>query len=408
MLRDLFPRAHHRYSLLPVLGSTLGGFARLLVEQEYSWAAVRRHVRRARRLDDLLLRSGCHTIDEITRAELWACVSAAESDSDIHLAATARLLDRYLGDRGILPLVEPSRPVEGKLADYSTYLRRVRGLAPSTIRQHLTRASQFLAHVGSDLSQLTSRDIEDYIRLTGSRVCRATLQHVAAELRSFLRFLAARREAPSGLDAQIDTPRVYRSEQLPRALPWETVRAFLHSIEVSKPIGLRDRAIFLLIATYGLRSSQVVALKLEDIEWRVGRLRVSARKSTAPLVLPLTDAVGDSLVAYLRQGRPEVPCREIFVRHRAPRGVLKRTGVTDAFQAWSRRSGLEIPFQGPHCLRHSYAVHLLRQGTSLKTIGDLLGHRSAESTCVYLRLAVEDLRGVALPLPAAIRQEVRP
>ena len=83
-------------------------------------------------------------------------------------------------------------------------------------------------------------------------------------------------------------------------------------------------------------------------------------------------------------------------------GVLKPTAVTEAFQAWSKRSGLAIPFQGVHCLRHSYAVHLLRSGLSLKTIGDLLGHRTLESTCVYLRLAVDDLRDVALPLPDVV------
>jgi len=132
----------------------------------------------------------------------------------------------------------------------------------------------------------------------------------------------------------------------------------------------------------------------------VGRLQVRQRKTSSPLVLPLTDSVGESLADYLRGGRPDADYREVFLRHRAPAGLLKPTAVTEAFQAWSRRSGLPIPFQGAHCLRHSYAVHLLRQGASLKTIGDILGHRSAESTCVYLRLAVEDLREVALNLPS--------
>ena len=95
------------------------------------------------------------------------------------------------------------------------------------------------------------------------------------------------------------------------------------------------------------------------------------------------------MVDYLRRARPTLPYRELFLRGRVPAGLLKPTAVTEAFQAWTRRSGLTIPFQGPHCLRHSYAVHLLRQGVPLKTIGDLLGHRSAESTCVYIRLAVE-------------------
>jgi len=110
------------------------------------------------------------------------------------------------------------------------------------------------------------------------------------------------------------------------------------------------------------------------------------------------------MIEYLRTGRPDVSYREIFVRHRAPVGILKPTAIGEAFQRWSRRSDLGIPCQGPHCLRHSLAVHLLRQGVSLKTIGDLLGHRDAESTCVYLRLNVDDLREVALPLPGSVKE----
>jgi site-specific recombinase XerD len=114
------------------------------------------------------------------------------------------------------------------------------------------------------------------------------------------------------------------------------------------------------------------------------------------------------------RGRPQQPYRELFLRCRAPAGVLKPTAVTEAFQVWTKRSGLDIPYQGPHCLRHSFATHLLRQGTPLKTIGDLLGHRSPSSTCVYIRLAVEDLRDVALNLPegcgpnSSSAEEVRP
>ena len=123
-------------------------------------------------------------------------------------------------------------------------------------------------------------------------------------------------------------------------------------------------------------------------------------KTGTTRLLPLTDAAGTVLLRYLRRGRPALPYRELFLRGRAPVGVLKPTAVSEAFQKWARRSGLDIPWQGPHCLRHSYAVHLLRRGVPLKTIGDLLGHRIAESTYAYLRLAVDDLRGVALAVPS--------
>jgi integrase/recombinase XerD len=242
------------------------------------------------------------------------------------------------------------------------------------------------------------------MRWRGPQVSRGTLQHVASDLRGFLRVLAGTGRLRPGLDGAIDTPRLYRGEQLSRALPWGTVQAFLQTIDRSTPLGLRDYTMFSLIATYGLRASEVVALTLDDVDWRAGQLRIPQRKTASALPLPLTDAVGDLLVEYLRHARPALPAREVFLRARAPAGVLKPTAVGEAFQHWRVRSGLVIPFQGPHCLRHAYAVHLLRCGTPLKTIGDLLGHRSAESTCVYLRLAIEDLREVPLNLPAQVHR----
>jgi integrase len=164
-------------------------------------------------------------------------------------------------------------------------------------------------------------------------------------------------------------------------------------------MGLRDYAIFFLIATYGLRACDILALTLDDFRWRQGELHITQRKTGYPLVLPLTDAAGEAVLHYLRDGRPRSSWRHLFLRVRAPMGPLKSTAINDAFDACYRRSGLTLPNTGAHCLRHSYALHLLRQGTSLKTIGDVLGHRSTESTCVYLRLDVEELRQVALELP---------
>jgi site-specific recombinase XerD len=202
-----------------------------------------------------------------------------------------------------------------------------------------------------------------------------------------------------GLDASIDTPRLYRGEQLPRAMTWDVVQAFLGAIDRSTPRGRRDYAMLLLLATYGLRVSEVAALRLDDIAWRTERIRVPRPKVSAPLVLPLTVEVGAALVDYVRHVRPKASDREVFLRLRAPIGPLVPTAVGEAFQRWKRRSGLPIGDHSAHCLRHSLAIHLLRQGTSIKAIGDLLGHRSIESTCVYLRLHVADLREAALDLP---------
>jgi integrase len=211
------------------------------------------------------------------------------------------------------------------------------------------------------------------------------------------------RRVPAGLDSQIDTPRLYRLEQLPRALPWETVSALLRSIDRTSAMGLRDYAMFLLIATYGLRISEVVAITVDDIHWRQSRLRIQQSKTSSPLELPLTAEVSTALVKHLKRTPPSPPYRRIFLRMRAPIGILKRTAVEDTFQAVVQKSGLRIPFQGPHCMRHSLATHLLKNGTPLKTIGDILGHRSAASTSAYLRLATGDLREVSLPVPGRDR-----
>jgi integrase len=222
-------------------------------------------------------------------------------------------------------------------------------------------------------------------------------------MRGFFKFLAMSGDVLPGLEDQIISSRVYRGERLPRALSWETVQDFLNAIDRSTPMGKRDYAIFLLMATYGLRAVEVGHLKLENIDWRRERISLIQTKTGSGLTLPLTDEVGASLVDYLRHGRPPCPFREVFLRVVAPTGPLGPQGVSYTFRSRVKRCGLPIPFKGPHCLRHSLAVHLLRQGGSLKEIGDVLGHKNAESTCVYIRLAVEDLREVALPLPTRVR-----
>ncbi len=411
MLAEIYTRCHARFSLLPVLGPHFDGFVAWLRLQGYPLLPIRARVRAARRLDRLLWRRGVRAPGDLTTAELLA-YAPKDSQRDIDLTAVVRSLAKYFEDRHLLA---PSRttPRQELLASYRLYLERVRGSATSTISQHAATARELLVFLGraQDLRRLRTLDqrrIEDFLAVRGARVSRASLQHEVAHLRSLLRFLASRGLAPAGLDMTIDTPRVYRGERLPRALPWETVRAFLGSIDRSTPMGRRDYAMFLLVVTYGLRSCEVVALTLDDVEWRAGRLRVPRPKVRSPLVLPLTPEVGAAILAYLRDGRPQVASRKIFLRVRAPVGTLKPTALTEAFQGRVRRSGLPIPYQGPHCLRHSLAVHLLRRGMPLKAIGDLLGHRGAESTCVYLRLHVEDLRGVALDLPAEVRGEVHP
>jgi integrase/recombinase XerD len=421
MLLDLYPRVHRRYTSLPIIGPTLDGYGIWLLKQGYSTERVCEHFRAARRLASRLEQRNVQSLTELRRSQLRAC-APADSQEDPDLAVLVRQLDQYFDtELSLFPKPSPSL-LDQRVTAYTTYLEQVRGCTHSTCGYHRRTVTEFLTHLGYEksptrLTALTGRDLESFVCAVGPRQTRGSLQHVVSHLRGFLRFLVSTGEIPPGLEKQIDTPRVYRGEQLPRALPWETVRALLNAIDRTTSMGLRDYAMFLLIATYGLRACEVVSLTLDDVEWRMARLRIPQRKTRSALWLPLTDEVGTVLLDYLRHGRAALAVRrkrlpyqgnaahsyrELFLRHRTPIGVLKPTAITEVFQAWSKRSGLAIPFQGVHCLRHSYAVYLLRSGLSLKTIGDLLGHRNFESTCVYLRLAVDDLREVALDLPANI------
>jgi integrase/recombinase XerD len=402
MLCSLFPRMHQRYSSLRLFGPLLDDFASWLSDHGYHRDPIQSHMRATRRLERKLLRRSCRTILEIRREALRAC-RPKNSQDDMFLSAVITLWERYLDEQHLLPPLQAT-PIATLANEYGLYLDSVRNASRSTLVHHSRTISCFLSQLGyeenpSCLAEVDLNAVEAFVRMRSQSISRASLQHEIAHLRSFLRFLAVRGQVRPGLDRQIDSPRLYTGEQLPRSLSWETVQSLLASIDRTTPIGLRDYAILLLIASYGLRASEIVALKLDDIQWRAATIRIPSCKTVSPPLLPLMDAVGESLVAYLRRGRPPLPHRQVFLRHLAPAGPLKPTAVTKAFQKWVRQSGLNIPYQGPHCLRHTLAVHLLRHEVPLKTIGDLLGHRSAESTCVYIRLAVEELRDVALTLP---------
>jgi len=409
MITRIFPQGSQRFVSLPVLGPLMDRYASWLHEQQYTWRSTRYELRMAARVADYLKRRAVRQIEDLSEQHLEAChrwfLRKFPEEAGGVLA-----LARFLRENGHIetssPLPPPSR-VGIHVNAFMAHLAEVRGYAPSTIRRQGQIAAEFLtwlhfADAPDRLSALTPNDLEGFIRHLSKRMSRVGLQKPIAILRNFLRFLAADGTVPVGLDNTIDRPRVYRQEQLPRSLPWSTVQAFLGSINRDSAIGKRDYGMFSLMTTYGMRACDVVALTLDDIHWRARLIRICQSKTGNPLELPLTDEVGSAIQDYLKKVPRDGVYRQVFLRIKAPGGVLKPTAVIEAFQAWSGRSGLKIPFKGVHCIRHSYALHLLRQGVPLKTIGDVLGHKSPESTTAYLRLATEDLRMVALPVPTPV------
>lgn len=410
MITQIFPKDFQRYQSLPVLGPLMDSFAAWLQDRHYTWRSTRFELRMAARVCGYFKRRGVRTVADLSEQHLKACYRRFRLKYPTE-AGSVRVVETFLFEhelvqRSAAPL--PSR-ADVHLNAFMAHLRDDRGHAPSTIRREVDLAGEFLVWLNFEnephrLSSLSIEDIEGFIRRLGKRLGRVAMQQPIATMRNFLRFLAVGGVVAPGLDSQIDRPRVYRQEKLPRSLPWPTVQAFLRSINRDVDIGKRDYAMFSLMATYGLRACDVVALTLDDIQWRAGTIRICQTKTGQPLDLPLTDEVGSAIHDYLKNVPRYGTFRHLFLRLKAPGGILKSTAVIEAFQSWTIRSQLDIPFKGVHCIRHSYALHLLRHGLPLKSIGDLLGHRSPESTATYLRLAIADLREVALPMPTLRKQ----
>jgi site-specific recombinase XerD len=223
------------------------------------------------------------------------------------------------------------------------------------------------------------------------------MQHVVARLRAFLRYAFAHGIVHKRLDT-IDTPRTYRGELPPRAMPWALVKRLLGSIDRSSRTGWRNYTMLHLMAYYGLRASEVADFRRDSIDWSAKTCRVKQRKTHCDLVLPLSDRTLNFLRSYLRHGRPNTEHPQLFLRARNPAGRIYHTAVCGVFDKLARKLGLS-PQYSSYSLRHAFAMRLLERGVGVKAIGDCLGHHSLEATCVYLRLNVSALRTLGLPLP---------
>jgi integrase len=197
------------------------------------------------------------------------------------------------------------------------------------------------------------------------------------------------------LAATIRSPRLFADASLPKGPSWEDVQQLLTTTEGDQPKDIRDRAIILLFAVYGMRVGEVRGLRLDDLDWEQERIDVTRPKPRRRQVYPLSHTVGEAILRYLREVRPRVSYREVFLRLKAPFGPLSSGVLYDVVSDRLRSLALPLSHYGPHALRHACATRLLAQGFSMKEIGDHLGHRKADTTRVYAKVDLGGLRQVA-------------
>ena len=396
-------RARHLGTLFgPFLDDYLTGLSR----NGFTAESLRCKLRGVARFGEFLADHGVDSVADITDHDLErfheherACLESRYFLATRKGVASmlAHLRDRDLISRHDEAAI-PARPVD----DYYRALDAEQGLAEASIARRRYDVEQFLRFLGSDgtcqsLSKLTQEDIDAYFVHAGQKHVRTGMPAVCSSLRQFLRYLYRAEIVPTDFSQSLLRTKSYSLERIPCALPWPTVKRVLDVQDPSTPAGIRNLAVLWLLITYGLRPGEVAKLRLEDVCWRNEVIVFRRSKSGRPLHRPLMPEAGEALLAYLRRERPTTELREVFINLRAPLAPMRNSAVCRLVQQSLEKAGIESSKRGAYLIRHSYAMHLLRQGESLKTISDMLGHRDPNVVYKYTKLAVEDLRDVALP-----------
>lgn len=296
------------------------------------------------------------------------------------------------------------RPV---ISEFIDAMRSDRGLAPDTVRGYSSRAFGFLKWFGErreSLETVSLLDVDEFLaskRQEGWSV--RTIASQCQALRSFFRYAEVRGWCAPRLALGIRSPRIPKYDGRPKAPTWAEVRRLLDSASGSSPSDLRAKAILLLFAIYGLRSSEVAGLQLSDFDWRNETFTVRRAKRGGVQQYPIQYEVGEAIIQYLQKGRKRCSSRHVFLSKYPPHG---RIGPGPMWQIVGKRMqklGIEVEHVGPHSLRHACATRLLQKGASLLEIADFLGHRNIKSIGIYAKYDISSLRKVAAFSLAGVR-----
>lgn len=398
-----------RFRLRP-LGPHISSLAAKLYERGYTRETGRRILGVAGKFNEYLRFVGIEDVGEVGTNHIERFIK-----DDLRSRCTTSQTERFfqhmvkhLRDEGaVLEVVvaKPEDPFGSILGSYDSHLRDLRGLSPLTRTHHRRNAKLLLAWYHDltgkqSLTDLTGVDILDFITQQADRHPSGSWRKRLCSLtRSFLRYLFWEGIVEVELDRVVPTIPHWRLQSIPRHLPWQDVQALIESVDTSTPIGLRDKAVLVLIATLGLRSQEVHRLCLDDIRWRDSEIRLTQTKGRREHVLPLLQEVGEAISEYLIHGRAQTDLPNVFLKHRAPDGPISSAGKI--VRKHLLRTRIKAPSYGAHLLRHSLATRMVNQGAAIKQIADVLGHQSIDTTAVYTKVDTKHLAGVALPFPGS-------
>jgi len=350
-----------------------------------------------------------HAVDRVSVAQVEAAAVQWSLPGGRHCRQPALLgaRRRFIGHairwlRFVDMLEEPHAPRHahvGEVEIFEAWMRKERGWSEQTIVGCLSTVDRFfdgLEELKVVLAAVEITDIDREVLRWHTRGCnRVTVHDYAQRLRTFFRFAERLGWCTLGLAEGIMPPRFHPGEPLPKGLDREEALRLLATTENSRPADVRDRAILMVLIAYGLRAGEVAGLRLDDVDWEEGTLRVRRPKPGRTHHYPLSRGVGQAILRYVREVRPPRPERTLFLTLSAPLRPLSRSAMWHIVRSRLDRIGITGKRRGPHALRHGVAQHLLDHGLSIKEVGDYLGHRSVSATSAYAKVQLGALREVA-------------
>jgi integrase len=391
-------------------GPYMDGFAGWLERDRYEPSVAVRYLRAAAHIGHFTLEQGgtLANMDLVAftrHLQTCRCPRPKGGRRNHHTIYGARRYHEYLLGIGVgqcssTPESQNADPTI--IIDYRRWLRQHRGVAESTTRLYSRYAADLLMALGDDPGRWDAKGVRAYFLDHAGKCGAGTAEKLTTGLRAFLRSLSARGQCQADLDQAVPTFASWRLARLPRYLTAEQVDSLIAACDGGSPARRRDRAIILLLARLGLRAGDVAGLRIGDIEWETGTLRVSG-KGRYQVRLPLPQDVGDAILNYLECRPPTRDRDHIFVLNIAPYQPFKKgAGVSSAVRSAMKRAGVVSPAKGAHVLRHTAATQMLRHGVPLDQIGLVLRHRGIDTTAYYAKADVNLLKEIAQPWPDAL------
>jgi len=417
VLEELFkePSAMARFRT-PPLGPEMDAFCERLHRQGFRRNVMRRRIWQVSHFNQYLQNVGIKDCRDVKRSHeerfilehLPHCRCGGRGVfKHVNEPRSVRSFLNYLSERGFLEVVAEAPPVYQALLDeYLDFLKRERGLAEQTLKTHRMNLIPFLEHLGAEalpshLGRLKAEQVQEFfVTSVEKKKARTISRALQGVLRTFFRFCKKQGYIRHDLSQAVPSIRTYKLASTPRGLSDQDIQRILEHIERKSPVGRRDFAIIQLLRTYGVRGGQVCALQLNDIQWSQSRIRFPALKGGKEVVEPLLPEVGESLLDYLRFGRPQAAWPEVFLTAQAPIGPIRNPSTMTAIVARAmHRAGVTELARGSRSFRHAFATRMLQHGQSLKVIADMLGHRDINTTFIYTKVDLKTLSSLPLDWP---------